>query len=132
MGIYGTFWYSFLAFLAFIMGLKFSAKNTMFFDLKNRKFKDQIQVGPFKVGKWKDLPKLDYISIFGVYSKHDFEINLWYNKNKYANISTADDKESAFELGFRIANQLNIKLLDATEKNNFKYLDMNVLREKYK
>ena len=103
----------------------------MYFDLDRRKFKSELSVGFIKSGKWQDLPPLNYISIFGVYSKNYFEINLWYDKNKYLNIYTVNDKENAFELGFKIANRLNVRLLDATEKGNFKYLDMVKLKDKY-
>ena len=44
-------------------GLSFSQKRTMFFDLKKNKFKSQLSVGPFKIGKWQDLPLLNYISV---------------------------------------------------------------------
>jgi len=115
-----------------IGGISFSQKNTLFFDLESKKFKDQFSVGLFKIGKWQDLPSLKYISVFGVDSKYYFQINLWYGRNQYINIFTANNKERAFETGFKIANQLNIKLLDATKRNNYKYLDMDKLKEKYK
>ena len=118
--------------VVFILGgVSFSQKRTMFFDLKNKKFKDQLSVGPFKIGKWQDLPPLNYISVFGVDSKYTFSINLWYDRNKYINVFTILDKEKAFKTAFEIADQLKIKLLDATERNNYKYLNMDELREKY-
>ena len=128
-------YYFFVAFCAMLMGLRFSMKNTMFFDLENRKFKDQYKVGPFKMGKWKLLPELEYVSVFKN-GRDIFEINIWHRKNKkytdkHFNIYNYHEEEEAFETGFYIANQLNIKLLDATEKGNFKYLDMVKLKEKY-
>ena len=63
--------------VVFILGgISFSQKRTMFFDLKNKKFKSQLSVGPFKIGKWQNLPPLNYISVFGVDSKYTFSINL--------------------------------------------------------
>lgn len=134
--IVGAMLYFFLAFCAILMGMRFSAKNTMFFDLENNKFKDQYTVGPFIKGKWKLLPKLEYVSVFKN-SKGFFEINIWHRKNKkytdkHFNIYNYHDEEEALETGYYIAKQLNIKLLDATEKGNFKYLDMVKLKEKYK
>ena len=119
--------------VVFILGgISFSQKRTMFFDLKNKKFKSQLSVGPFKIGKWQNLPPLNYISVFGVDSKYTFSINLWYDRNKYIKVFTILDKEKAFKTAFEIADQLNVKLLDATERNNYKYLNMDELREKYK
>lgn len=125
-----------LAFCAMLVGLRFSMKNIMFFDLENRKFKDQYRVGPFKMGRWKLLPKLEYVSVFKN-TRGFFEINIWYIQHKryrerHFNIYNYIDEEDALESGFYIANQLNIKLLDSTEKNNYKYLDMSELKEKYK
>lgn len=125
----------FLSLITFLMGLRFSTKNTMFFDLDNKRFKDQYSVGPFKRGKWKLLPKLEYVSVFKN-GREIFEINIWHRKNKkytnkHFNIYNYHDQEDALESGYYIANQLNIKLLDATEKGNFKYLNMTKLKEKY-
>ena len=66
-------------------GISFSQKHTMLFDLENKRFKGQFSVGPFKVGKWQDLPSLDYVSVFKN-TKDFFEINLWYAKNKHFNV----------------------------------------------
>ena len=113
-------------------GISFSQKRTMFFDLEKKKFKDQFSIGSLKIGRWQDLPPLNYISVFGVDSKYSFTINLWYDRNKYINIFAIWGREKAFETAFEIASQLNIKLLDATKRNNYKYLDMDELKEKYK
>ena len=112
-------------------GISFSVKNTKFFNLEEKKYKNQYSVGPFKVGKWKALPKLDYVSIFKT-PRDIFEINIWHNKNKHFNIYNYFEKEEALEAGYYIANQLHIKLLDATIPNDYNYLDMNELKEKYK
>ena len=120
----------FLSIITFLMGLKYSTKSIMFFDLKNKKYKNQYSVGPIKVGKWKELLLLEYVSVFKN-GKGIFEINLWYKGNNHFNIYNYFDQEEAFEMGYYIANQLNIKLLDATEKGNFEYLDMFKLKEKY-
>ncbi len=114
--------------LFIIAGVSLSQKNTMFFDLTNKKFKDQFSVGPFKVGSWQDLPPLNYISIFSVDARL-FEVNLWYDKNEHFNIYTFKNRDKAFETGIQIASQLKIKLLDATERNNYKYVNIDALKE---
>ena len=113
-------------------GISFSGKNRMYFDLEKNKFKNEFSVGLIKTGKWQDLPPLNYVSVFGVGSKYVFKINLWYGKNEYLKIHTVFGKRQAFKLGYEIARKLGVKLLDATIKNDFKYLDMDVLKKKYK
>jgi hypothetical protein len=114
----------------FFFGVGFSSNNTKFFNLEYKKYKNQYSVEPIKVGRWKELPLLEYVSVFKN-GRDIFEINLWYNRNKHFNIYNYHDPEEALEMGYYIAKQLNIKLLDATEKGNFKYLDMVKLKEKY-
>tara|TARA_R110002073_G_scaffold139232_2_gene289437 strand:- start:224659 stop:225207 length:549 start_codon:yes stop_codon:yes gene_type:complete len=119
-----------LAIYCFLFGFGFSSKNTKFFNLKDEKYKNQYSVGPIKVGKWKALPMLEYVSVFKN-GRDVFEINVWYKRNKHFNIYNYHDEEESLETAYYIANQLNIKLLDATEKNNYKYLDMVKLKDKY-
>jgi hypothetical protein len=119
-----------LSIYCFFFGFGFSSKNTKFFNLEYKKYKNQHSVGPIKVGKWKALPLLEYVSVFKN-GRDIFEINVWYKRNKHFNIYNFHDEDEAIEIGYSIANQLNIKLFDATEKNNYKYLDMAKLKEKY-
>ena len=113
-------------------GISFSQKRTLFFDLKKEKFKSQLSVGPFKIGEWQDLPSLNYISVLGIDSKYKFTLNLWYDRNKYIDIFTIRGKEKAFRTAFEIADQLNIYVLDATRRNDYRRLNMEELRKKYK
>lgn len=118
---------------AFVLGgISFSQKRTLFFDLERKKFKSQLSVGPFKIGDWQSLPPLNYISVVGIDSKYIFTLNLWYDRNKYINIFTIRGKEKAFKTAFEIADQLNIYVLDATRRNDYRRLDMEALRKKYK
>lgn len=45
------------------------------------------------------------------------------NRNQKKSISVHLDLESAFELANKIANGLEVNLLDATEKGNFKWIE---------
>ncbi len=113
-------------------GISFSQKRTLFFDLENKKFKSQLSVGPFKIGEWQDLPSLNYISVVGIDSKYRFTLNLWYDRNKYIDIFKIWGREKAFKTAFEIADQLNIYVLDATRRNDYRRLNMEELRKKYK
>ena len=57
-----------------------------------------------------------------------FSVNLWYGKNQHLNLFVFWSKEKAF----KIADKLNIKILDATVEKRYKYLNMEELRKKYK
>ncbi|WP_273568338.1 hypothetical protein [Maribacter halichondriae] len=104
--------------------LAFSVVKDVFFDLTQNKYKEQYCVGPIKWGKWKNLPKIDYVSVFKQ-PKEDgeyiFETNLWYQKNRHFKIYENSDLASVFEMGVSVAKLLHVDLLDATEPNNYKW-----------
>src|SRR5690606_21807119 len=78
-----------LAIYAFTAGLSFCVVKDIHFDLKKKTYKIQYCVGPIKVGKWKRLPQIEYVSVFRQLLKneeHTFEVNLWYGKNKHFNV----------------------------------------------
>jgi len=109
--------------LAFMAGMGFSSTKDYYFDFKNNRFKPVFRVGPIKIGKWQALKKLEYISIFKN-PKEEFEVNLWYDRNRHFNISLFDVKNDAISEGKQIAKELSIKLLDATIANNHKWLSL--------
>jgi len=124
-----------LSFFIFLIGFRFSAVNNILFNLENHTYKNEYSVGPIRFGKWRPLPEIEYVSFFKQPLKNEeyiFEINLWYKKNKHFNIYRSNYYESTLEMGFYIADKLNVKLLDATTPNKYKYLDMDTLKEKYK
>ena len=119
-----------LAGMCFFGGIGFSVKSTKYFDLVGNKYKNVLSIGPFKDGKWTDLPQMEYVSVFRD-SEEIFSINIWYNKNKHFNIYTYHDKETALEMGYHVAKSLGIKLFDATVANKNRFLKMEELNEKY-
>lgn len=114
----------------FFFGFVFSSKNTKFFNLKYKKYKNQYSVGPIKVGKWRALPALEYVSVFKN-GRDIFEINIWHNRNKHFNIYNYNNKEEAVEIGYDVAKSLEIKLFDATVPNKNRFFNMEELKEKY-
>lgn len=108
-------------------GILFSSVKHIFFDLTNKKYKEQYQVGPIKIGRWKTLPKIDYVSVFKQPKENGnyiFETNLWYQGNKHFNIYENLYLDPAFLMGESVAKTLEVKLLDATEANNFKWVNL--------
>jgi len=130
-----TAWIIAFSILLLSVGIRFSVVNNVLFNLDINMYKDEYAVGPIKFGRWKILPDIKYVSVFKQPLKEEdyiFEVNLWYGKNKHFNIYRNIDCEFTLEMGFHIANKLNVKLLDATKRNNYNYLDMNELKKKYK
>jgi len=113
------------------IGIMLTGYSKVYFDLANKRFKDQYGVGPLRFGLWQKLPPLNYISVF-MNDLMQYEVNLWYNKNRHIHIETFWTKEEAIENGFYLANDLGIKLFDASErKTKNKYLNMAELAIKY-
>lgn len=108
--------------------LAFSMVKDLLFDLDVKKYKIEYRVGPIRLGKWRQLPNIEYVSVFRQ-PKQDgafiFEANLWYSKNRHFNVYESETRPAAWEMGRYIAKALNVSLLDATEPNNFKWVDLN-------
>ncbi|MFL9837601.1 hypothetical protein ABS768_08835 [Flavobacterium sp. ST-75] len=126
-----------LSIVTFAYALKFSAINNVYFDLENRKYKKEIVVGPFKTGKWIELPEIDYISVFRQgWSKDSdgdgrtdssgyvYDVNVWHNTSKHFTIYSNGYPEASLEMGRQLAVKLNTDLLDATDPFNKEWVDL--------
>jgi len=117
-----------LAIFSFIGSLSFSGFKNVVFDLGKNKYKEEYCIGPIKVGKWKNLPEIDYVSVFKQpleEGKYIYETNLWYQKNKHFNIYSNVNLEPVFEMGKSVSKILKVDLLDATIPNDYKWVDLN-------
>lgn len=122
-----------LSFLGFSGGFALSYVNNIILDLNNRQFKNEYVVSFIKIGKWQKLPNILYISVFKQLLENRnyiFKVNVWHQKNKHFTIYESFNYESALEMGFHISNKLEVKLLDATKPNNYKYLSTQEVKEK--
>ncbi|QIE59561.1 hypothetical protein G5B37_08300 [Rasiella rasia] len=104
-------------------GVRFSIVNDYLFDLQHDQFKIIHNVGPIRWGKWRALKSVDYISVFQKNEGY-FLINLWYNTNKHITLTASDDYSKGMEVGAKIAKQLNIALLDASNPRDSQWVDM--------
>lgn len=79
----------------------------------------------FKIPLCKDFvfENVQYVSVYKNYSDRDFEIYVWLSGTNKKSISVHLDLESAFSYALKIANGLEVDLLDATEKGNFKWVE---------
>ncbi len=111
--------------------LAFSVVKDVHFDLAQKRYKEQYCVGPIKVGKWKKLPNIEYVSVFRqpkVNREYIYEANLWYQKNKHFNIYENEQLEIVIEMGKYIAKALGVNLLDATRPNDFRWFTQEELK----
>lgn len=120
----------FLELAAFLLpsALAFSVVRDFLYDLEQKRYKIDYCVGPFRFGKWRHLPEIEYVSVFKQ-PKEDrefvYEANLWYNRNKHFNIYESETLEPAYEMGKNTAKILKVKLLDATVPNSFKWVALD-------
>ncbi|HSD15206.1 MAG TPA: hypothetical protein VLB74_11205 [Flavobacterium sp.] len=108
-----------------VMGLKFSMVKDVLIDLDENKLVSRYSVGPFEYNKKSEVPDLDYISVF-LNLKGNYEVNLWYGKNKHYKMYVYFEKEEAFQFAEQIAAKLKLDLLDATEPGNSKWIEKEV------
>jgi len=101
-------------------------------DFENKKYRLGIFLGQNAFGKWKELPEIKYISVFkttytrtvrgisGIGSVSSKEktivINLIHGKNRRLKVYMTDEVSDAFEKANYIAEKLELKIYDATEK----------------
>jgi len=98
-------------------------------DLNSKKYREIYSVIGIDFGKWKDLPELEYVSVFkttenkrvqgmGATStmKNDvYKINLFYERNKKIEAYRTKNKNDAFEVAKHLSYALNIEIYDATD-----------------
>lgn len=110
----------------FAFGVAFCYQKSVYIDTKKSKFRQTFEIGPIKLGEWKTITNLEYISLFHeplTDGNKIYEINLWYEKNKHWELYEEYDYSEAFKIGFKLSEQLNIDFLDATVPNNYKWID---------
>jgi hypothetical protein len=101
-------------------------------NLASKKYRELYAVLGVKVGKWKDLPPIEYVSVFKTkenkrvqgmgasanFSNEVYKLNLFYNRNKKIEVYITDNLKDAFDKAKYISEILNIDVLDATERES--------------
>ena len=97
-------------------------------DIENRKYREYFEFWGVKFGKWKDLPKIDYVSVFrekvvqgknvlsisSYHSEESYKVDLIINRKEKITAAKYTDKETALAKGSELARALDCKLLDYT------------------
>ncbi|WP_299128554.1 hypothetical protein [uncultured Winogradskyella sp.] len=105
-------------------------------DLQKRIYRNFMSLFNHRIGKWKDLSDIEYVSVFstkefsldpnlrvdhepGVSETFDvIHVNLFYDTNKKITSFRTQDKKEAFNVAEEIAQLLNVDILDATERES--------------
>lgn len=112
--------------------LFFLRKDGSEINLRNSTYRTFVSFLGFKRGKWKILPKINYISVFKTtetttlralsaetnVTQDIIKLNLFYGKNQRITAYVTTKKDDAFTKAREIAKILNIKILDATERES--------------
>ena len=104
------------------MGLRFLMVKDIIINKKDNYLISRYRVGGFKKDFKSKLPNLSYIAIFKN-TNYDFEANLWYGKNKHYKMYVFNGFGKALNFANIIANKLELDILDATVKGDFKWLN---------
>jgi len=105
-------------------------------NLDNNTYRNIWSIFAIHFGKWKTIPKFEYISVFKgkqkqqinslsastSFSEEVFLVNLFYEEIKHETFYRTFDKEDAFKVAQHFKLALNLAILDATEREQ-KWLD---------
>ena len=114
------------------IGVFLMAREGSQIDLASKKYREIYSVMGINLGKWKDLPDIEYVSVFKTkenkrvqamgasanFSNQVYKLNLFYNRNKKIEAYITEDINDAFENAKYISEVLNIDILDATERES--------------
>ncbi len=125
---YAHFDYLQIIFVLTFLATYFSYTINCHFDFENKRFKKEFALGVLKYGRWKPMPKFNYVSLFSI-SEGTFQVNLWNKKNRHWELYEEFNFKDAFRNAFELSELLNIDLLDATVRNDFKWIDKKASKE---
>lgn len=143
--IYGLLFVSILnGLILFVMSFILMKTDGSEIDLESKTYRKTHSYLGLKIGKWKPLPKTEYVSIFSTTenitvralsaettnSRDVILLNIFYDQNKNFTAYSTTHLKDAFDVASHIADALSIDLLDATSKGDFKWVDKIILREK--
>jgi hypothetical protein len=113
-----------------IIGLNLCLAEGSQIDLENKTYRSTKSVFGITVGKWKPIPKFEYVSVFKTSITQQINIisasarlkeevivlNLFYSGNKHITFYKTTNKEDAFKVANHFKLALDIDILDATER----------------
>jgi hypothetical protein len=104
-------------------GVFYALQKSVYIDLDKNLLVSHYNVGPISWKVKSQVPQLEYVSVF-LDKKEYFEVNLWYYGNRHYNMYTFNEKSDAMKFAADVAKKLSIDLLDATKKNDSKWIEI--------
>lgn len=114
--------FSSLIIFLFFMAINLSYKQNIIINTRSNVLISRYIIWGLKYDSRKRATNSEYISYFK--DDQNYGVNLWYKGNKHFEIGYFDDLTSAQNAAYEIARTLKIDLLDATEKGNQKWIDV--------
>ena len=126
------------AYIVFIgLGCFFLYSEGIEINFENHKYRKVLSILGIQIGKWKTLPKIEYITIFSTTEttrvwgasastklrNKVMVLNLFTAQNKKIEIYRTYEFEDAFEMANQCAHFLDIDLLDSTDPHNSRWID---------
>ena len=121
-----------LSSIGLVSGLPYLYTSRFCFDLEKDRYKHVDGFGPFVSGNWKNITGIEYVSVYADQDDYDeekdtsisYDINLWYDEDRYVVLTSYTSKLPAFNFAKRLATQLNIKMLDSTVPNDSVWVEL--------
>jgi hypothetical protein len=118
------------------IGIKLIFRTGIEFNLDNKKYRTLISLFGIEFGFWKNLPTIDYISVFKTTENKKYggftastvshneiiKLIFFYQTNKKIEIYKTENIDDALKKAKFIAELLNLKIYDATTTNDQKWL----------
>ncbi|MCF1420691.1 hypothetical protein [Mangrovimonas futianensis] len=108
-------------------------------DLNSKKYRNITSFLGLSFGNWQDLPEIDYVSVFATTetvtmravsaqssrTQDIIKLNLFHSRNQKIEAYSTQDKIEAFDVAIQIAETLSADVLDATNKGDNEFIDMD-------
>lgn len=131
-GIHGAIFYNVFSIVLSGIGVFLVMSQGSEINLDTKKYREFYSVLGIDFGTWKDLPELEYVSVFKTkensrvqamgasanFSNSIIKLNLFYNTNRKIEVYKTEDVNEGFELAKHLSEVLSIDILDATDKES--------------
>ncbi|WNH08485.1 hypothetical protein [Thalassobellus suaedae] len=132
LGIYGAITNNIFNLVLSGIGVFLLLKEGSEIDLASKRYREIYSVLGVNIGKWKDLPNIEYVSVFKIrenkrvqgmgastnFSNQIYLLNLFHNRNQKIEAYRTEDLNDAFENAKYLSQVLSIDILDATERES--------------
>ncbi|MDT0555633.1 hypothetical protein [Patiriisocius hiemis] len=112
------------------VGLRLGVREGIEMEVEGVKYRKIYSIFGINLGFWRDLPEIEYISLFKTTRKTRsrvitaeatlgfvvYRVNLFYEKNKHIQVYESDDRANSLEIAKHIATVLDVDIWDASKE----------------